>query len=59
MAQELRPGRPHELSEATVVWLLQGDVSIQYQVRRDLLGEATTCAALRDWKSSINPSITN
>jgi hypothetical protein len=28
------------LNDETVAWLLQGDVSIQYQVRRDLLGEA-------------------
>jgi hypothetical protein len=27
------------LNQATIAWLLQGDVSIQYQVRRDLLGE--------------------
>lgn len=27
------------LSEAITEWLLEGDVSIQYQVRRDLLGE--------------------
>jgi hypothetical protein len=31
---------PHDcLSEATIAWLISGDVSIQYQVRRDLLGE--------------------
>jgi hypothetical protein len=31
--------RHHGLSEATLVWLLEGDVSIQFQARRDLLGE--------------------
>ncbi len=30
----------HSLSESTVSWLLDGDVSIQFQARRDLLGEA-------------------
>jgi hypothetical protein len=29
----------HGLSEATIGWLLEGDASIRYQVRRDLLGE--------------------
>ena len=32
--------RRHCLSEATIAWLLEGDPSIQYQVRRDLLAEA-------------------
>jgi hypothetical protein len=29
----------HGLSQETIAWLLKGDVSIQFQVRRDLLGE--------------------
>jgi hypothetical protein len=29
----------HGLSKAIIGWLLEGDASIQYQVRRDLLGE--------------------
>ena len=29
----------HGLSKATIGWLLEGDASIRYQVRRDLLGE--------------------
>jgi hypothetical protein len=32
--------RRYDLSQATMDWLLDGDVSICYQTRRDLLGEA-------------------
>jgi hypothetical protein len=35
-ARSYRPG------EATIAWLLKGDPAIQYQVRRDLLGEEPT-----------------
>jgi hypothetical protein len=31
--------RQHGLSKAMIGWLLEGDVSIWHQVRRDLLGE--------------------
>ena len=37
--------RHHDLSNETIDWLLAGDVSIQYQTRRDLLGETPTTLA--------------
>jgi len=35
----------HGLGKGTIDWLLEGDVSIQYQTRRDLLGEAPATLA--------------
>ena len=39
MSRASKRVRRHGLSKATIAWLLDGDISIQFQVRRDLLGE--------------------